>query len=367
MNQLTDISALYEDTKACAKLVGLSYIEQEDIGFTRQKRGKGFTFLDDTGKPISESAIKERIAQLVIPPAWQEVWICPDDKGHILATGIDEKGRKQYLYHPKWRTMRDLIKFYRMIIFARALPKIRRTIDKDLSRSTIDRDKVIGVMLWLLDNTYLRIGNETYFTENDSVGLTTLSDKNLVVAGPVITLSFRGKSGKDHQITFENKQIATIIEQLITHRGARLFRYSVGTAHVNIEASHINSYLHEITGEHISAKDFRTWGGTLMAFNHLVVTARKPAKKTPKPEKIVIEAVDAAANVLGNTRTVAKSSYVHPDILSTYSEKNFHTYYQAAQKKRTIPGLDKRETELLSFLEQLFEEEFDLLQDNKKA
>jgi DNA topoisomerase-1 len=357
MNASTDLSALYEDTEACAALVGLTYIAQDAPGFGRRKHGKGFTYVDTAGKAITDSATKERLARLVIPPAWQEVWICPNGKGHILATGIDDKGRKQYIYHPKWRTMRDLIKFYRMIIFARALPKIRRTIDANLSRRTLDRDKVIGVMLWLLDNTYLRIGNELYFSENDSVGLTTLSDKNLVVAGPVTTLSFRGKSGKDHQITFDDARIARIIEALINVRGPRLFRYREGAAYQNIEAPLVNAYLHDITGEHVSAKDFRTWGGTLMAFNHLVVSD----DKTPKPEKVVIEAVDAAANVLGNTRTVAKSSYIHPDILNAYGEKNFHTYYAAAQKKRTVAGLDKRETELLSFLEQLFEAEFDLL------
>lgn len=358
---IDDLKDLYTDTQTCAKLVGLSYINGDEAGIQRAKQGKGFRYLDGSARAITDKVIKQRIVALAIPPAWQEVWICPTDNGHILATGIDEKGRKQYIYHPKWRTMRDLIKFYRMIIFGRALPAIRRTIQKDLELPELTREKVIGVMLWLLDNTYLRVGNDIYFEQNQSMGLTTLSDKNLVVAGSVTTLSFRGKSGKDQQITFDDERIAKIITQLVAQRGSRLFRYKENGAFVNVESEHINAYLHEITGQHISAKDFRTWGGTLMAFNHLVETEKAPNSETPKAQKVVIAAVDAAANVLGNTRTVAKSSYVHPDILDAYANENFAAYYDVARKQRSKPGLDKRETELLSFLEQLFENEFTLL------
>lgn len=360
-NTVTDLADLYEDSKTCAQLAGLTYIEGDIAGIRRLRHGKGFAYRTPTNTVLTDKKMKKRIAELVIPPAWQEVWICPDDKGHVLATGIDDKGRKQYIYHPKWRTLRDLIKFYRMIMFARALPKIRRTITKDLARPTLDRDKVIGVMLWLLDNTYLRIGNDTYLTENDSVGLTTLSDKNLVIAGPVITLSFRGKSGQEQQITLEDALVAKILRELIGQRGSRLFRYKDGTHSVNIESSDINNYLHDVTDVHISAKDFRTWGGTLMAFNHLVETYKLPDEETPKDEKVVVQAVDAAANVLGNTRSVARSSYIHPDILASYGHKNFARYFDHAKQQQKITGLDKRETELLVFLEQLFEDEFELV------
>ncbi|HET8709271.1 MAG TPA: hypothetical protein VFL85_03240, partial [Candidatus Saccharimonadales bacterium] len=204
---------------------------------------------------------------------------------------------------------------------------------------------------------------DIYLEQNDSHGLTTLMDKNLVAAGPVITLSFRGKSGKDQQITFEDARIAKLIEQLTAQRGSRLFRYKQNGNYVNVEPEHINAYLHDVTSQDISAKDFRTWGGTLMAFNHLVETEKLPDEDTPKPEKSVIAAVDAAANVLGNTRAVAKSSYVHPDILEAYAHKDFAKYYSAARQKHTIAGLDKRETELLAVLEQLFENEFTLLRE----
>jgi DNA topoisomerase-1 len=360
---VAQLQDLYADTKTCAKLVGLSYVENNTIGYTRLKHGKGFRYLTSTNQMLADKELKQRISELVIPPAWQEVWICPDGKGHILATGVDEKGRKQYIYHPKWRTMRDLIKFYRMIIFAKALPKIRQSIETNLGMPELSRDKVLASMLWLLDNTYIRVGNEQYYQQNESVGLTTLTDKNVVIAGSVTTLSFHAKSGKDQQITFDDMRIARILSALQAQRGERLFRYRDDAGYHEIESSDINTHLYGTTGVHVSAKDFRTWGGTLMAFNHLVETEKLPEAKTPKPEKVLVQAVDAAANVLGNTRSVARSSYVHPDILNVYGTKDFHRYYEEARKRRSLRGLDKRETELVSFLERLFETEFNLLKN----
>jgi len=353
------LNDLYSDAKTCAQLVGLSYVDAASDGLRRVKRGKGFSYTDSRDQSISDTKIKRRIAELVIPPAWQAVWICPSDDGHVLATGVDEKGRKQYIYHPKWRTMRDLIKFYRMITFAQALPKIRRDIDSNLRQKTLSYEKVMAAMLWILDNAYIRIGNDAYFQENESVGLTTLTDKNVVVAGPVVTLSFKGKSGKNQQITFEKAAIAKILDELRQIKGARLFRYQdVNNDWHEITATDINSYLHLLTGAQISAKDFRTWGGTLMVFLHLIEEDEKSRKK---PEKVIIEAVDTAAAVLGNTRSVARSSYVHPDILSTYGSQDFGKYYAKATQQRKQIGLDKYESELLHFLEELFEHEFTLL------
>lgn len=361
---IQQLEALYSDTKTCAKLVGLSYMDGENAGYTRRKHGKGFRYLDSQNQVLADKELKQRITELVIPPAWQEVWICPKPNGHVLATGIDEKGRKQYIYHPKWRTMRDLIKFYRMVIFAKALPKIRADIDADLRKRNLSREKIIGVMLWLLDNTYIRIGNEQYYDQNESVGLTTLTDKNVVIAGPVTTLSFRGKSGKDQQITVDNKVVASVLSQLREQRGDRLFRYQAGNSFHAIESADINSYLHELTGVAVTAKDFRTWGGTLMAFNHLIETEQLPAQQTPKPEKVAVEAIDTVAGILGNTRAVARSSYVHPHVLGVYGTKDFSKYYESAKRQRQLSGLDKRENELLYFLEQLFAAEFDLLQQH---
>jgi DNA topoisomerase-1 len=328
------------------------------------EHGKGFRYLDSKNQVLVDKELTQRITELVIPPAWQEVWICPKPNGHVLATGIDEKGRKQYIYHPRWRTIRDLIKFYRLIVFAKGLPAIRTAIEHNLHRRNLNREKVLGTMLWLLDNTYIRIGNEQYYEQNESIGLTTLTDKHIVIAGSVTTLSFTGKSGKDQQITFDDARIARILDKLKSQRGERLFRYHDGNTLHQLEPADVNQYLHDLTGTSVSAKDFRTWGGTLMAFNHLLETRKLPAADTPKLEKVIVQAADAAANVLGNTRTVARSSYIHPDLLGTYGSRDFEQYYAGAQKKRAITGLDKRETELLSFLSQLFETEFNVLQKN---
>ncbi|MDB5185078.1 MAG: topoisomerase [Candidatus Saccharibacteria bacterium] len=353
-----NLSDLYSDVMTCAKLVGLEYVATEDGGLTRQRRGKSFSYLDGD-KPVAES-VKKRVTALVIPPAWENVWICPSANGHVLATGFDEKGRKQYIYHPKWRTMRDLIKFYRMIMFAKGLPRIRKAVETNLQLKKLSYEKVMAVMLWILDNAYIRIGNDTYFKANESVGLTTLTDRNVVIAGPVVTLAFKGKSGKDQQITFENAAIARVLDQLRQVRGARLFRYQDAADDWHeITSDDINTYLHELTELQLSAKDFRTWGGTLMAFMHLVEeNAIDGGKKT---EKVVIEAIDQAAAVLGNTRTVARSSYVHPDILNAYGSKSFDKYYAVATTGRKLPGLDRNESDLCYFLEQLFEEEFTLI------
>ena len=358
ITNIDNLHELYGDAQRCAQLVGLEYIDAEAPGLTRIKRGKGFAYRDTRNRAAS-AAVQKRIAELIIPPAWKAVWICPSTKGHVLATGIDEKGRKQYIYHPKWRTMRDLIKFYRLITFARILPQIRRTIDTHLRQRKFTRAKVIAIMLWILDNTYIRVGNDTYFQLNESVGLTTLTDRNVVIAGPVITLAFKGKSGKDQQITLEHADIAKGLDELRRVKGARLFRYQDAASDWHaIDANDINNYLHELTGVQISTKDFRTWGGTSVAFMHLIEEDEASRKK---PEKVIVEAVDDAAAVLGNTRAIARSSYVHPHILAVYGSRHFGRYYKAAAKQRKLPGLDKHESELLYFLEQLFQREFDLL------
>ena len=356
------LSELYADVQTCARLVGLQYVGPDEPGLTRTKHGKGFRYVQIGNDKAATAVAKKRIEALVIPPAWQDVWISPDAKSHILATGVDEKGRKQYIYHPKWRTMRDLVKFYRMIMFGHGLPKIRKAIDKNLRLRQLSRDKVMAIMLWILDNAYIRIGNDVYFHDNESVGLTTLTDSNVVIAGPVVTLAFKGKSGKHQQITFENAAIAKVLDELRLVKGARLFRYqdAANDWHA-LASSDINHYLHDLTALKISAKDFRTWGGTLMAFTHL--QSEEHSDEAKKPEKVVIEAVDKAAAVLGNTRTVARASYVHPHLLSVYADKHFGDYLAKVESRRKVLLLDERESELLHFLEAMFETEFTLLKE----
>lgn len=354
------LSELYSDTRTCARLVGLEYVESDHDGLKRVRHGKGFTYKSSDDQTVTDTEVRQRITDLVIPPAWQDVWICPTPDGHVLATGIDEKGRKQYLYHPKWRTVRDLIKFYRMITFAHALPRIRRRIDRDLRAPDFSFEQLMAAMLWVLDNIYIRIGNEVYFHENESVGLTTLTDKNAVIVGDVVTLNFTGKSGKQQQITFEQPVVARIMRTLQTAPGNRLFSYQTSDGGWRpLAPEDINHFLHKVTGEQISAKDFRTWGGTLVAYMSLVKDLTSSGET--KPEKVIVQAVDNAAAVLGNTRSVARASYVHPHLLETYGSKDFEKRYEQARRKPKRRGLDRAESELLTFLESLFTDEFDLL------
>lgn len=356
-NSLEKLKEMYADSEASAKSIGLVYVTDMMTGFSRHRRGKGFCYKVDD-QPLTSKTQLNRLKALVIPPAWRDVWICPEQNGHILVTGLDEKGRKQYIYHPKWRAERDLLKFYRMIVFAEVLPKIRRAIKKHLKQPDLSREKVIATMLWILDNTYIRIGNDVYYQQNESIGLTTLTDHNVVIAGSVVTFVFKGKSGKEQHFIVEDPTIKTIVTQCKNLRGERLFQYQQPSGQLHpVTATDINQYLKDVTHQPVTAKDFRTWGGTLLAFHHLT----DQAKASKKREKVIVEAVDAAANVLGNTRAVARSSYVHPHILNTYGTKNFTSYYQKAIRQAKIPGLDTFESELLHFLELLFKDQFSLL------
>jgi DNA topoisomerase-1 len=356
------LNDLYNDAERCARLLHLAYSTQGGPGFTRQKSGEGFKYTDTKGKPVTDGAVLEWIDKLAIPPAWQDVWISPAKNGHILATGLDDKGRKQYIYHPKWRTMRDLLKFYRLIIFGQHLPRVRRDIQQYITEP-LSRDALLAAMVWILDNTYIRIGNDLYYEQNESVGLATMTNYNVSISNnTLVTFEFTGKSGKDHLITFDHPDVSRLIAQARRIYGPRLFQYKdeTGTPHA-ITADEVNLYLHTISGHAISAKDFRTWGGTLTAFDHLV----GETESEKKAEKVVIEAVDEAASALGNTRAVARASYVHPHILDIYGSRNFDRVYQKARSGPKHHGLKTRENELLEFLRVLFTQEFEALQAGK--
>lgn len=353
-----DIQDLYHDVRACAETVGLVYIEEAKIGITRQKRGKGFRFLNRRGKTITQDEVKERLVKLAVPPAWKDVWLCSNDKGHILATGVDEKGRKQYVYHPHWRQVRELLNFYRLMVFGEHLPKIRSVVKEQLGRRNLDKEQIRAIMIWLLDHTHIRVGNETYFEANESIGLSTLSKTNLTITGDKFSFFFMGKSHQEHLIEREDKQMASLLKRLMKHPGDRLFVTADGVA---IDSSDINTYLQELTGEQISAKDFRTWGGTLAAFTYL----KKRLNTDEKLETVVLEAIDQAAATLGNTRSVARAHYVHPHILAAYTSETFTDYFKKVQIKQ-VRGLGSSEVELLQFLELLFQAEFDVLRLRKE-
>jgi DNA topoisomerase-1 len=356
---MQQLEQLYLDAAASADAIGLAYVSDTEPGIDRRRQGKGFCYLLD-GSTIDDKETTARLKALTIPPAWQDVWICADPAGHIQVTGRDEQGRKQYIYHQKWRAMRDLINFYRLLLFGRDLPKIRKTIEQQLQRRTWDKMQAMAAMLWLLDNGHMRIGNDVYFMERESIGLSTMLDSTVEISGAVMTYNFKGKSGKEQAFELEDKKVAQIVQRCKDVPGERLFQYYDEQHQPQpITSTDINDFLSDITQHKISAKDFRTWGGTVAAFDHLIADHRKNTDK--KPEKVVIEAVDKAAEELGNTRAIARKSYVHPHILETYGTKNFAKYYRRAQKQPSKKCLSKREVELLGFLEQLFETEFSLL------
>jgi DNA topoisomerase I len=347
-----EINELHADVRRCAEVAGLTYITGEEPGMTRSRRGKGFSYRDPRNRPLTDTEVKSRILELAIPPAWRKVWICPEPDGHILATGEDDRGRKQYIYHPRWRAIRDMLNFYRLILFANHLSDIRSYTSEQLRRRTLNRDRVIAAMIRILDESYIRIGNEAYAEENDSYGLSTLTRRHVALHGDEISFSFPAKSGKAWDVSMTDRGVARVVAALLEQRSRRLFTVDgkpVGSAEVN----HV---LFEVTGEHITAKDFRTWGGTLAAFGYL--EDRLNAERAR--EKVAIAAVDEAAETLGNTRTVARAHYVHPHVLETYTERTFGDYL-ARSKPRRLAGLEPDEQRLAGFLIELFDTEFSLL------
>ncbi|HVF11272.1 MAG TPA: hypothetical protein VNA16_10735 [Abditibacteriaceae bacterium] len=261
-----EVPELITDPIESAKAAGLRYVHDDRPGIRRKRAGKGFSYIDLDGQTIRDEKTLARIKSLAIPPAWKDVWICPSPNGHLQATGIDERGRKQYRYHPRWREVRDETKYTRMILFAGALPKIRERTAQDLAKPGLPREKVLAALVNLLEKTLIRVGNEEYANENKSYGLTTMRNRHVGVEGSTLHFQFRGKSGVYHRIDVQDRRLAKIIERLQDLPGQELFQYlddegqpqSVGSAEVN-------AYLKEISGEEFTAKDFRTWAGTVLA------------------------------------------------------------------------------------------------------
>jgi DNA topoisomerase-1 len=293
--RLDQLTELHGDPRRCAELAGLVYVEGAPPGIRRRRRGTTFSYCDSTRAAV-DPAVKLRCVELAVPPAWQQVWICADANGHILATGQDDRGRKQYIYHPRWRELRDVINAYRLLVLAQALPKIRAHVQTQLRRRTLDRDRVIAGMIRILDTAYLRIGNEVYAEENESFGLSTLTPQHVSVHRKHVVFAFPAKSGKDAEARIDDVRIARLVAELVETPHQRLF--SVDGA--PIDSSDVNAALREICGELVTAKDFRTWGGTLAAFTYL----RERRDSDQKAAKVAVEAVDEAAETLRNTRAV---------------------------------------------------------------
>jgi DNA topoisomerase-1 len=342
------------DPAEVAEEAGLRYVSDNQPGYTRRKRGKKFIYFDTTGKEIKDEARILRLNRLAIPPAYKDVWICPSPNGHLQATGIDDRGRKQYRYHERWRQQRDENKYEKMIVFGRALPKIRRRLARDLKKRGLPREKVLATVVELLECTFIRVGNEEYAKENNSFGLTTLRNRHVAVRGGTVRFQFKGKSGVEHDIGVDDRRVAKIIRKLEELPGQEVFQYldETGERH-HVTSDDVNAYLHEITGEDFTAKDFRTWAGTVMAA--IALQAQEAFENQSQAKKNVKAAITAVAKVLGNTPAVCRKCYVHPAVLETYLDGSLIEGLKKQTEKtlaRSLKQLRSGEAAVLSFLQE---------------
>jgi DNA topoisomerase-1 len=295
---------------------GLHYVHSDAPGIRRLKRGKSFAYVAPGGARVRDPEVLERIRRLAIPPAWTDVWICTSARGHLQATGRDARGRKQYRYHASFRAMREQDKYARLASFARALPRIRRKVHADLRLEGLPRAKVVAAVVRLLETTFIRVGNESYARDNGSYGLTTMRNRHVRVDGARIQFQFRGKSGKSHAIELDDARVARIVRRCRDLPGQELFQYEEAGTRNSVGSADINAYLQEVTGSDYSAKDFRTWGGTLLAGLHL---GRKPPPRSrTEAKREVNDTIRAVAAELGNTPAICRKSYVDPRILAAY-------------------------------------------------
>jgi DNA topoisomerase-1 len=326
------------DPVVSARRAGLRYVGETATGIRRRRAGRGFAYVNGHG-PVRDTATLARISSLVIPPAWREVWICPSPNGHIQAIGRDARGRKQYRYHPRWREVRDETKYARMLAFARALPRIRERVDADLARRGLPREKVLAAIVRLLEITRVRVGNEEYARANKSFGLTTLRDRHVEVAGPAVRLQFRGKGGKEHAVDARDPRVARIVRRLQDLPGQELFQYvDEDGARRSVDSGDVNAYLREISGDDFTAKDFRTWAGTVLCALALAETgAAATGRETTRN---ITRAIERVAAQLGNTPAISRKCYVHPVVLEAYR------HGQAI----TVPAEGEAEDVVLAFL-----------------
>jgi DNA topoisomerase I len=334
----------------------LYYVCEQGTGITRERTAEGFVYRGPSGRTVRDKATLERIRRLAVPPAWQDVWICADAHGHLQATGRDSKGRKQYKYHEAWRELRDAGKFERMAAFGRALPGIRRQAETDLSRTDLSKATVLGLVVLLLDETLLRIGNEEYARQNEAFGLTTLRDRHACVCGPEVRLVFRGKGGKQQAASIHDRRLAQTVKRTQELPGDILFQYLDADGEPEpITSGDVNDYLRDVTGREFTAKDFRTWGGTLVAARELAGSGPTPRGKREQVSR-VSKALDSAAAHLGNTRAVARRSYVHPDVIASFLDGTLHEAWargSAEAPPADYGALTPDEQALLSTLDEI--------------
>jgi len=346
-------SKLVAESIEAAEEAGLRYITDDRPGYTRKRKGDDFDYFDTEGKPITDEQRLLRIKRLAIPPAWTEVWICPSANCHIQATGRDARRRKQYLYHERWREVRDENKYDRMIAFGKALPKIRRRVAHDLKLSGLPRNKVLATVVQLLERTFIRIGNEEYARENKSFGLTTMKERHVEVKGSKLRFRFRGKSGKEHEVDVTDRRIAKIVSKLQDLPGQDLFKYVDDDGEVrDVTSQDVNEYLREITGEDFSAKDFRTLAGTVLMA--VALKAQEQFESNKQAKANIKTALSAVSKILGNTPAICRKCYVHPAIFDSYlSQKSIDGLKQMTEEALEKEDVDLRSSEkaVLKFLE----------------
>jgi DNA topoisomerase I len=341
------------DPVEAAESAGLHYVSDEEPGIRRRKAGKGFSFIGTDGKPIRDPKTLARIRKLAIPPAYTDVWICPDPRGHIQATGRDAKGRKQYRYHPRWREVRDSTKFEHMLDFAKALPVIRARIDADMAKRGLPREKVLATVVHLLENTLIRVGNMDYVKQNKSYGLTTLRDRHVDVDGGKLRFQFKGKSGKTWSLQVKDRRIAKIVKACQDVPGQHLFQYiNEEGERVGVTSTDVNAYLREISGKEITAKDFRTWAGTVLAA--MALHEFETVDSAAKAKKNVRAAIEKVSARLGNTPTICRKCYIHPEVLNCYLDGSLLEGVKQeveAELREDLAELKPEEAAVLSFLQ----------------
>ena len=327
-----------------AKAAGLRYVTDTKPGFTRRAKGVSFAYLDLEGRAIKDAVHLARIKSLVIPPAWTDVWICPKDDGHLQATGRDARGRKQYRYHPRWRAVRDESKYDRMMAFAAALPKIRERTNADLARPGLPREKVLAAVVRLLETTLIRVGNEEYSRTNKSFGLTTMRDRHVKVGKRDVRFAFTGKSGVKHEIDLADPRLAKVVGQCRDLPGQELFQYldEAGESRT-IDSAEVNAYLQEAAGREFTAKDFRTWAGTVIA--SLALREFEAFDSEAQAKKNIVRAIELVAERLGNTPTVCRKCYVHPEVILAYLDGSMLQTLKRKAENEIKDGLGKLKPE----------------------
>jgi DNA topoisomerase I len=311
------------DPIIAAETAGLHYCDGSTPGITRRRAGTGFSYVGADGRPVKSRAVLERVRALAIPPAWRDVWICPDADGHLQAHGRDARGRKQYRYHPRWRTVRDQAKYGDIAAFVKVLPRLREKLERDLASPKLDKTKVVAAIVHILEATRIRIGNDEYARSNRSYGLTTLLDRHATIRGATVALRFRGKSGKEHQATILDRRLASIVKRCRDIPGQRLFQYidEAGDPHP-ITSTDVNDYLREAMGIPFTAKVFRTWAGTLGAA--LLLARSERSRSQAHGRRQIKAAIEQVSKTLGNTPAICRSSYVHPVVFDAYLDGSLH-------------------------------------------